>query len=105
MEIKFSRGMATGNSTVDLCQMCAHARIASGHSFSERMVHCQAFGHVPFRVADCNGFYPSNAPTIYDMEQVAWMLVTKKAGREVGFVSAKEYQRMREADDSIPPSR
>jgi hypothetical protein len=37
------------------------------------------------------------------MEEIAWMLVTKKTGRDIGFVNPDTWQRMKEKKDNEPP--
>jgi len=37
------------------------------------------------------------------MEKIAWILVTKTAGRQIGFVSAKEFRKIEGEDAEITP--
>ena len=38
------------------------------------------------------------------MEKVAWILMTKKAGRTIGFVTAKEFRQIEGDDAEIIPA-
>ena len=38
------------------------------------------------------------------MEQIAWILLTKKAGRNIGFVSAKQFREIEGEDAEIVPA-
>jgi hypothetical protein len=39
-----------------------------------------------------------------DMDQIAWFLTTRKAGRSVGFVSAAQFREDREKESEIAAS-
>jgi len=38
------------------------------------------------------------------MERIAWILVTKTAGRSIGFVTAEQFQEMEDGDKEILPA-
>ena len=39
---------------------------------------------VPFRVAECASYHPTNMPWLHEMEQIAWKIEARKRGT-VGF--------------------
>jgi hypothetical protein len=43
-------------------------------------------------VKDCTKYDYKLGPTIGEMESIAWLLVTKGAGKRVGFLSPQERQ-------------
>jgi hypothetical protein len=47
-------------------------------------------------VAECNRYDDRTKPSLQDMHMIAWQLVTKKTGKDIGFVSAEDFKRMEE---------
>jgi hypothetical protein len=94
-KIKIQHGTPKHGET--LCSTCRNAVILKGMAESEELTTCNRLNgwnseRVPFPVSQCSEYDDKRHPSKYDMEKIAWVLVTKKAGREVGFVSAKEYK-------------
>jgi hypothetical protein len=77
-----------------LCATCKYASHVRGQNCEERTV-CKAGifdsggydGRVPFRVAECSKYHPSNMPWLHEMEQMAWKIEARKRG-PVGFEPA-----------------
>ena len=104
-KISINGGKApTGES---LCLTCTHAHIAQGFAESERKVWCtysrSDAQDIGFAVKDCTAYVHRNHVNIGDMEKVAWILVTKKAGRTPGFVSPGEFRKIKGEDVEIIP--
>lgn len=90
--------------SVSRCTTCRYAQVLSGISLSDVRVYCRMLGQnqpvqVRQPVYECNVYDDRRMPSRYDMEQIAWVLVTNKAGRSIGFVSAEEF-RLR---NNMPP--
>jgi hypothetical protein len=88
LQIKISGG--TPVSGKSLCHTCKYAAIVKGQNLEEH-IHCEANGlfgatrgKVPFRVAECSKFHPSNIPWKWEMEDMAWKIEARKRG-PVGF--------------------
>jgi hypothetical protein len=76
-----------------LCNSCRNAKIVRGHAASHEICACNEFHlerEIRFPVSECSAYDDKRRPALYHMERIAWILVTKKAGREAGFISAKE---------------
>ena len=83
-----------------LCVTCRSATTMQGYSKSEYIVHCARFDkNVPFPIYQCSGYDDKRQASVYDMKEIAWVLVTKKMGRDIGFVSAKDYRKRKEEDE------
>lgn len=97
---KIHRGTAKGGGT--LCRTCTNAHVVRGVNNEEfiRCTHGEAIG-IRFEVAECNRYYSAALPTLYEMEEIAWRLVTKTGGRSFGFVDAKEFKK-RSPFDNMP---
>jgi hypothetical protein len=87
LQIKISGG--TPKQGKSLCTTCKWAEITRGQNMEEH-VECNygmfsAYrGRVPFRVAECNVYHPSNMPTLEEMKAIAWNVEARKRG-PVGF--------------------
>lgn len=80
------------------CTTCRWAQIVKGISASDVRVYCRFISTnsavlVRQPVYDCNSYDDRRMPSRYDMEQIAWVLVTDKLGRKIGFMSAEEFRR------------
>lgn len=92
-----------GNS---LCDSCAWAHIVAGFRETDKLVYCRYLSpdiRVPFPVRECSNHSNKNAPTKYDMEQMAWILLSKRIDRKVGFVKADDFRRIFGEDTDITP--
>ncbi len=74
------------------CDTCWWAHIQYGYKESEKLVFCTygLFRKVPFAVAECSDYGDRRIPSRRDMEEIAWILRSSKAGKTAGFVSAEE---------------
>lgn len=84
----------TAKSTVSLCKTCRNSIVVRGNNH-QQIVRCQALGKdFTFDVAECTNYFDRTSPALYEMEEIAWRVVTKKAGREIGFVRPAEFYEM-----------
>jgi hypothetical protein len=93
MRIKIHGGMARGGEPA-LCVSCRYATIARGARASDEIVHCSRFDReIRFPVTTCTRYLHQRHPTLYDMEDIAWILRTDANRGRVGFIRAKDLGR------------
>ena len=80
-----------------LCETCQFGLVIRGSAIGQEMRQC---GHnyykpliPPFTVVQCNGYYRKGTPSIRDLYETAWILETKKIGRQIGFTPYKEWKK------------
>jgi len=103
--IKIKDGTPQGSET--LCVTCRWAHIVKGFSSSQVQFRCgYIWLHppVPFPVSECTSYEDKRLPSKCDMEKIAWVLLTKKAGRTIGFVTAKQFREIEGDDAEIIPA-
>ena len=74
-----------------LCDTCARAHIARGYGEGEVLMICQATTpdhRVRYRVRECSNYLDLQRETLYDMKQIAWVLMPREGKRKAGFVPA-----------------
>ena len=85
MSVKFSMTGKTPISGASLCRTCKQATFVEGQN-KEEFVSCAAGifpkGIVPFKVASCGDYHPSNMPWLHEMEQMAWIIEARKRGQK-----------------------
>jgi len=60
---------------------------------------------VPYTVRECSAYSDRRIPSLYFMEKTAWVLLTKKAGRTIGFVTSEEFRKIEGEDaEMVPPT-
>lgn len=90
-----------------MCVTCRSAQIVRGFSASEEIVRCRCIANDPlveFPVSHCNSYDDRHLPSKRDMEKIAWILLTKTAGRSIGFVTAKQFLAIEGDDGEITPA-
>lgn len=76
-----------------LCETCSRAQITRGYLQSEMIVVCRATEpefRVPFKVRECSNYNDRTRQSLYDMEQIAWVLQPRGPKRQAGFFSPNE---------------
>ncbi len=77
-----------------LCLTCRHATVVQGPSLQDRIVSCSLLSdgdsRIPFPVSTCSGYSDRRHPTLYEMEDIAWVLRTDARRKKIGFVQARE---------------
>jgi hypothetical protein len=103
--IKVKDGTPQGAET--LCVTCRWAHIVKGFSSSQKHIRCGWLAYNPlvkFPVSQCSTYDDKRLPSKRDMEQIAWILLTKKTGRTIGFVTAKQFLEIEGDDAEIIPA-
>lgn len=84
----------TQQSTANLCANCRHAHRTVGAHIGQESVRCLVAYNsvVTLRgpIAACNMHSDRNLPTLSDMQEIAWSLMTDKGGRKIGFQSPEQ---------------
>ena len=86
------------------CDTCVYARIIRGYSESEKITICDRIYEairIPFRVRECSDYVDKRLPCIEDLEEIAWQLRSKSAGKTAGFVAITEL-RESQAENEVP---
>jgi hypothetical protein len=76
-----------------LCETCCNAHVQRGYRLSEEIVLCTANNpdrRVPFRVRECTSYIDKNRQSLYEMEQMAWILAPRGLKRAAGFVPQEQ---------------
>ena len=84
------------------CDTCVYARIIRGYSESEKITICDRIFEpirIPFRVRECSDYLDRRLPCVEDLEDIAWVLRSKTAGKRAGFIGITQ------AEDSPEPDQ
>jgi hypothetical protein len=75
--------------------------VVRGHSLNSEIVRCHALERtMNFPVTQCDSYDDRSQPSLWDMKEVAWALVTDRRNR-IGFVPRKDWSEVlrREIDE------
>ena len=90
MKVKIHGGTANG-SDGPLCHTCKHAVVVQGMSARDEIIHCSILeSRIAFPVTSCNKYVHRSHPTLWEMEDIAWILRTDIRRNQIGFVRAKD---------------
>jgi len=90
MNIKIQGGTAREDEPA-LCFSCRHAKVVQGPSSRDRIVECRELAApVTFKVTSCTQFLNRRHPSLWHMEDIAWVLRTDPKRRRVGFVRGRD---------------
>lgn len=76
-----------------LCETCSHAHIERGYRTNEELVFCkvQEPAHqVRFSVRDCTDYRDKTRQSLWEMEQIAWVLAPRGPKGKAGFVPTSD---------------
>jgi len=91
MRVNIKSGTRSDSQT--LCPSCSHSTVVRGAAESQEIVRC---GHytidraVPFPVVECTGYTDKNEVSLYEMQQIAWVIDTSR--RRAGFVAPEKWR-------------
>jgi hypothetical protein len=93
MRLKIQGGTAQDGDP-PLCHTCRYATIIRGPGLQDRIVECGRLStgptRIPFPVTSCSAYSDRRQPSLYDMEDIAWVLRTDARKTRIGFVRARE---------------
>lgn len=89
-----------------LCKSCRNALITKGNN-GQHVIYCSGGGganpiRISFDVSECNRYFNATQPTLYEMEEIAWRLITKNAGRQIGFVNPATFRKIQDEEGATP---
>jgi len=89
---KIHRG--TPRSDVNLCPSCRHCHRMVEATGRERVL-CTANRIINMTqpIVECSLYINRTQPTLSDMQEIAWSLMTDKGGRKLGFQSPEQRRR------------
>jgi hypothetical protein len=88
------RGGTVDHGDPPLCETCRYATVARGRTLREEVVFCSQMPftdrRVKFAVTSCSDYSDSRRPSLYQMEEMAWVLRSDPTRKKIGFVKADE---------------
>jgi len=102
-----TRGVEGGTPILEssLCKTCRACHVMRGLAESDETVVCRNY-NTPLLIlrpiVSCSLYDDKSQPSRYDMEQIAWVLVTQRAGRNIGFVSPEERRKLEQQGTPFP---
>jgi hypothetical protein len=90
MKIKV-RGGTAREGEPSLCLSCRFAKVARGPRSKDEIVQCgQLEAPVTFKVVSCTEYINHDHPSLWHLEDIAWVLRTDAKRRQIGFVRSKD---------------
>jgi hypothetical protein len=90
------------------CDSCVYSRIIRGYSESEKITLCDRIFEpirIPFPVRDCSDYLDKRLPCVEDLEDIAWVLRSKSAGKTAGFIPITALTDAQEEIDDAQPEQ
>jgi hypothetical protein len=87
------RGGTTSDHNTSLCLSCRSATVINGPRLSDQIVACgllRSNNRISFAVTECSEYASKAIPSLWHMEDIAWILRSDPKRKQVGFVRAKE---------------
>lgn len=95
-----------GTRSVDaqrLCDSCSNGVLMRGPAESEERVYCMLMERkLEMRVTECNRYVDRTQPSLWAMQEIAWVLQSDSKRQKIGFVTAKEWRRRNENENLVP---
>jgi len=91
MRLKIQGG-TVNHGEPSLCHTCRFATIIKGQRLRDEIVECSRLSdrsRVPFTVTTCSAYADRRRASLYEMEEIAWILRSDPRRNEIGFVQAK----------------
>ncbi len=90
MKIKIHGGTARDDEP-SLCLTCRHASVVQGQKSADQIVRCGRLEErIRFRVSSCTDYVSHDHPSLWHMEDIAWVLRTDPKRKQIGFVRGKD---------------
>jgi len=101
-QIKVFQGTRSTD-TPRLCDSCESGVVMRGSADSDEYVFCTRLEkRVTMRVTECNRYVNRADVPLWAMKEIAWVLHVDSKRRKLGFVSAKEWQRLNDEETVLP---
>jgi hypothetical protein len=100
VSIKVKSG--TPVSGTPLCYSCEWSHVMKGFRDSDEVIRCRRLYPeiiVPFPVRECSAYSDRTMGDRDEMERIAWILLSNRIQRKVGFVKADEFRRLQGSDE------
>jgi hypothetical protein len=95
MRVKI-RGGTVQHGEPPLCVSCRHSVEIKGARLDQQIVVCKELPYqrrvVAFPVTSCTGYSDRSQPSLWDMEEIAWVLRSDATRNRVGFVHAQRLE-------------
>ncbi len=86
-----------------LCDTCQCGLVRRGAAESDEHIYCTVTEReVRSRVMECSRYIDRSKPSLWDMQQIAWVLRTDSKRQKMGFIRAKEWEREHEDEELLP---
>lgn len=86
-----------------LCDSCRESQVMKGRTFNEEITLCHANGSQPFRilrpVMECSEYDDKSAPSLWQLEKIAWRIDMDNSSKPIGFLSPKAWKSLHKDDD------
>jgi hypothetical protein len=90
MKIKIHGGTAREGEPA-LCLSCRYASIVQGTSAKHQLIRCSRIeAPITSKVTSCTEYLNRQHPSLYHMEDIAWVLRTNVKRNQIGFVRSKD---------------
>jgi hypothetical protein len=93
MKVKI-RGGTVDHGEPSLCSSCSFAAVVKGARLGDEITRCGHYAIRPrdisFAVTSCSEYVHRAHPSIYQMEEIAWVLRSSPNGKKIGFVQARK---------------
>jgi hypothetical protein len=91
MRVKI-RGGTVNHGEPSLCSSCRRSIIVRGARLGDEVLQCGLYSmrdrRITFAVTSCTEYVHRGQPSLWNMEQIAWVLRSNPSGKKVGFVEA-----------------
>ncbi len=92
MRLKIHGGTVS-DGQASLCNTCRSATIIRGARLTDEIISCGKRvirDEIQFAVASCTGYSDRSLPSLYDLEDIAWVLRSDARTKKIGFVRARD---------------
>lgn len=92
MRLKIHGGTVS-DGQASLCNTCRSATIIRGSRLTDEIISCGKrviLDQIHFPVASCTGYSDRSLPSLYDLEDIAWVLRSDARTKKIGFVRARD---------------
>jgi hypothetical protein len=101
--LKILRGTRSADAP-RLCDTCQSGLVRRGAADSDEQIFCTIVeDEVRTRVVECNRYVDRSQPSLWDLRQIAWVLRTDTKRQKLGFLPAREWEKVHSDEDLLPP--